>query len=125
MGTVGRVDERDRLEAALRAVLDGTGSLVTVHGAPGLGKSHLVGWTVERATGLGCQVHVAACIDVDRYRPYGPLLDALAVTAESERAGWTAAMAPRVAAPRITVRRDRAREVGDGSALRSWLMVRT
>lgn len=52
-GLLEREDELGALDAALARAAQGTGQLVVLEGAAGLGKSRLIRWTIEDAAGRG------------------------------------------------------------------------
>jgi serine/threonine protein kinase/tetratricopeptide (TPR) repeat protein len=92
---VGRIEEMDALMARLEQARSGQGGLVTIAGAPGMGKSLLVAALLERAqllvpdllSGVGrCTEHFGSS---EAYQPFLEALGALAQTARSRHFGWT------------------------------------
>jgi tetratricopeptide (TPR) repeat protein len=91
---LGRIAEMDALMARLEAARSGEGGLVTIAGAPGMGKSLLVAALVERAhvlvpdlvSGVGrCSEHFGSS---EAYQPFLEALGALAQQARSRHLGW-------------------------------------
>jgi ATP/maltotriose-dependent transcriptional regulator MalT len=77
-GIIGRVDELQRLEAALAAAADARGFTVLIAGEAGIGKTRLVAELSERARRAGATVMSGRCIDVvGSGLPYLPLVEAL------------------------------------------------
>ncbi|MET0769589.1 MAG: alpha/beta fold hydrolase, partial [Solirubrobacteraceae bacterium] len=75
---IGRAEELERLERALRRAGSGTGSAVLVAGEAGIGKTRLVGELARHAGDAGFQVLVGRCLDlVGTELPYQPFVDAL------------------------------------------------
>jgi len=85
---VGRVEELDRLEEALRLAAEGRPSVVLVGGDAGVGKTRLVEEFTVRARGKGARVLVGGCLELgDGGLPYGAITEALrALAAEVGRA---------------------------------------
>jgi serine/threonine protein kinase/tetratricopeptide (TPR) repeat protein len=92
---LGRVAERDALMARLEDAREGRGGLVTIAGAPGMGKSMLVAALLERAhvlvpdllSGVGrCSEHFGSS---EAYQPFLEALGALVQSARSRHAGWS------------------------------------
>lgn len=75
--TVGRHDELARIAAAVGALASGRGTTLVIEGPGGIGKSHLVGESVRAAHEVGWKVFSASGSELERQRPFGPLLDAL------------------------------------------------
>ncbi|HEX6587581.1 MAG TPA: AAA family ATPase, partial [Longimicrobiales bacterium] len=75
----GLLLERDshdaELNAALAAVMAGTGALALVSGEAGIGKSSLVEAFAERAAARGTRVLRGSCDSLFTPRPLGPVLD--------------------------------------------------
>ena len=75
---VGRADELERLERALRRARSGTGSTVLVAGEAGIGKTRLVSELAAHARGAGFEALVGRCLDlVGTELPYQPFVEAL------------------------------------------------
>ena len=75
---VGRAEEFERLERALRRAQSGVGSTVLVAGEAGIGKTRLASELATRARAAGFEVLVGRCIDlVGTELPYQPFADAL------------------------------------------------
>jgi hypothetical protein len=74
---VGRRDDRRMLDAALRAAIGGEGQAVLVAGEPGSGKSRLLAWLGDRASGLGARVLSAQCLGGPAEPPYWPWIEIL------------------------------------------------
>ena len=73
----GRDRQLRRIRAGIARVQRGTGSVVAVTGEAGIGKSRLLGETVELARDAGLSVASASCAELERGRLFGPLIDAL------------------------------------------------
>jgi DNA-binding SARP family transcriptional activator/pimeloyl-ACP methyl ester carboxylesterase len=75
---VGRADELERLERALRRAASGTGSTVLVAGEAGIGKTRMASELAMRARAAGFEVLVGHCLDlVGTELPYQPFAEAL------------------------------------------------
>jgi DNA-binding SARP family transcriptional activator/predicted ATPase/pimeloyl-ACP methyl ester carboxylesterase len=75
---VGRADEFERLERALRRAESGTGSTVLLAGEAGIGKTRLVRELAAHARSAGFDVLVGRCLDlVGMELPYQPFVEAL------------------------------------------------
>ena len=75
---VGRIEELDRLEAALAAAAASHGGLVLIAGTAGMGKTRLVSASAGRATERGTAVLRGHCIQlVGTGLPFLPLVEAL------------------------------------------------
>ena len=75
---MGRVEELDRLEGALRLAVEGRPSVVLVGGDAGVGKTRLVEEFTVRARGKGARVLVGGCLELgDGGLPYGAITEAL------------------------------------------------
>jgi len=69
---IGRKEEMATLESALEAAKEGRGSLVVVHGEPGIGKSRLIEEFGHRAARQGARVYLGRCPEVDGAPPFWP-----------------------------------------------------
>ena len=75
---VGRAEEFERLERALRRAQSGVGSTVLVAGEAGIGKSRLASELTTRARAAGFEVLVGRCIHlIGSELPYQPFAEAL------------------------------------------------
>jgi DNA-binding SARP family transcriptional activator/predicted ATPase/pimeloyl-ACP methyl ester carboxylesterase len=75
---VGRADELERLDDALRRAQSGAGSTVLVAGEAGIGKTRLASELATHARAAGFQVLVGRCLDlVGTELSYQPFVDAL------------------------------------------------
>jgi DNA-binding SARP family transcriptional activator/pimeloyl-ACP methyl ester carboxylesterase/tetratricopeptide (TPR) repeat protein len=75
---IGRAEERERLEHALRRAQSGAASTVLVAGEAGIGKTRLVSELATHARGAGFEVLVGRCLDlVGTELPYQPFVEAL------------------------------------------------
>ena len=82
-GLVGRVEELDRLDEALRLALQGRPSVVLVGGDAGVGKTRLVEEFCGRARGQGAQVTAGRCLELgDGGLPYAAVTEVLRELAE-------------------------------------------
>jgi DNA-binding CsgD family transcriptional regulator/tetratricopeptide (TPR) repeat protein len=80
---VGRGEELAELERAFDAAARGSGRVVLVEGEPGIGKTALVRAGLAGAAGTGLTVAWGGTDPMETHRPFGVLLDALAVEAGS------------------------------------------
>jgi DNA-binding CsgD family transcriptional regulator/tetratricopeptide (TPR) repeat protein len=76
---IGRVDELERLRAALRRAVDGHGSAVLLAGEAGVGKTRLVAELAALARADGAEVLQGGCILLGEggALPYAPVIEAL------------------------------------------------
>jgi predicted ATPase len=79
----GRADEVRALGAALDRLTSGRPALALVEGEAGIGKTRLLSETLDRARGLGFQVAVGQCEELEQTRPFGVIADALECTRSS------------------------------------------
>lgn len=75
--TVGRRQERRRLEAALSAAVDGEARVVVLAGDAGLGKTRLASELARTAAGAGAAVLWGSCSEAELSLPYLPFLEAV------------------------------------------------
>jgi DNA-binding CsgD family transcriptional regulator len=80
----GRLAELTRLEAHLDRVASGSFQAVVVEGEAGIGKSRLLNAALELARGRGFHVLLGRGDEIERTRPFGPFLEALASAADAE-----------------------------------------
>ena len=80
---VGRAAERRALEEWLVGVAASRAGLALIEGEAGIGKSRLARWACERAGGLSFSVFTAAADEIDQWRPFGVLVDALGFSPEA------------------------------------------
>jgi class 3 adenylate cyclase len=74
---VGRQQEMDEMKAILERTLSGEGTLVTLVGEPGIGKTRLAEQFAVYATLRGAQVLVGRCYEGEMTAPYRPFVEAL------------------------------------------------
>lgn len=74
---IGRRDELSRLEAALQRSLQGRGSVLTLTGEAGVGKTRQAEELAARAAGQGLRVLQGRCHDSQRLFPFSPWVEAL------------------------------------------------
>lgn len=75
---VGRGDELDRMDEALRRALDDDPTFALIAGDAGVGKTRLVEEIAKRAQGLGGRTLVGGCVQMgDDKLPYAPIVEAL------------------------------------------------
>ncbi len=72
---LGREQEREEIELALRTARSGTSATLALVGEPGIGKTALLGHAAERAAGM--QVLRARGIESEAQIPFGALLELL------------------------------------------------
>ncbi len=80
---VGREREFECLRALIKNVIAGRGGVVILEGDPGLGKTHLIEEIVEYASEAGIRVLAASAEELDRRRPFGPIVDCLGIDSKS------------------------------------------
>ena len=93
---LGRRDEVAELAARLGLAAGGHGQVVVTVGEPGIGKTRLLEEVSRMAQGLGFVTFEGVCDHIAPTRPFGALLDALAITAgssDAERAEIAALLA--------------------------------
>ncbi len=78
---VGRDEALARARAALQEALGGHGSLLTVIGGPGMGKSHFADALAAEARAAGVRVHLSACAAHTAATPYAPWIGLLRLLA--------------------------------------------
>ena len=91
---VGRVDEMDRLRAALRAARSGHGQCVAVVGEAGIGKTRLVSELAAEALRRGIRVWLGRTYENDRLITFGPWVDAIRASGLVEDHVGLATMSP-------------------------------
>lgn len=74
---VDRSDERATLQRALDGAQAGSGSLLLLSGPPGIGKTSLAEWLIDRAERLGFSVAQGVAASIDGLWPYAPVLEAI------------------------------------------------
>lgn len=74
---VGRDAPLARLDGAYTAAENGAGSIIFVHGEPGIGKTRLLDAFAARVAARGARVLSARCYALERDLPYAPLTEAL------------------------------------------------
>jgi DNA-binding CsgD family transcriptional regulator len=80
----GRLAELDSLEAWLEHPTAGGTGVALVEGEPGIGKTRILAAALERAGRHGFHVFVGRADEVERARPFGPLVEALGCTPTAE-----------------------------------------
>lgn len=80
---VGRDREVRVLHDAIAASASGHGEVILLEGEPGIGKTRLVAAAIDHARREGFDVASGACDDLAQARPFGAMLSALGVTADS------------------------------------------
>ena len=65
--------------AVIEGLREGRGAVCFVEGEAGIGKSRVVDELTSMARSYGFRVHVGAATELERNRPFGPLLDAFAI----------------------------------------------
>jgi len=72
----GREDELRRLSRAIAKTSSGVAQIVLLEGDGGIGKTRLVDELASRASADGFRVFIGRADDLDRSRPFGPLITA-------------------------------------------------
>jgi ATP/maltotriose-dependent transcriptional regulator MalT len=73
---IGRDREVIQLHELLARARDGSHEAVLLEGEAGIGKTRLIGETIEHARGLGFAIYHSSADESDRSRTHGPLIDA-------------------------------------------------
>ncbi len=76
---VGRDSQLASVVATMQRAATGVWAGVLISGDAGIGKSRLLAAAVAKAEGLGFGVLEAECHELERSRPFGPLVDALGI----------------------------------------------
>lgn len=74
---VGRAVELTTIDSALRRAQGGRGQTLFIEGEGGIGKTSLLQEAISRARRTGFQIWTGAAGELERDRPFGPLIDAL------------------------------------------------
>jgi tetratricopeptide (TPR) repeat protein len=74
---IGRTGELELLENVIGRVEAGASAFVLLEGEAGIGKSRLLSEAMHRVKDRGFQVYAGEAEVLERYRPFGPLTDAL------------------------------------------------
>ena len=84
----GRLAEVELLQTRIELAAAGRAQVALVEGEPGIGKTRILEAVLEGARGRGFHVFVGRADEVERARPFGPLVEALGCTpgAEPKRA---------------------------------------
>src|SRR2546423_11471923 len=101
-----REAERDALVAGLADARDGTGALVVLEGAGGIGKTRLLREAREIGERMGLRVLAARATELEADYPFGvvrQLFEPVVAAAEADRRGALLAGAARPAAPVVGV----------------------
>jgi predicted ATPase len=123
---VGRDAELERLAAAAAAAVAGQGKIVLISGEPGIGKTAILTWLVDRAAAAGARIASGAAEELEMRVPFAAVSDCLglSVAATDPKAAEIAARAQRAPASGRRVLRGRRRvprHRGDPGAGR-WLV---
>ena len=78
-GLVGRSAELDQLRSAVRQVAGGIGQALLVTGEAGIGKTRVVVEALDVGVDLGVRVFRGAAEELERRRPFGVIVDCLAI----------------------------------------------
>lgn len=101
VGLIGRDDEWEMVDRAVRDVIGGTGRAVLVQGPPGIGKTALLRAATRHARALGAHIRAGAAEQMERHLPFSALRGCLGIDPGSPD--------PRLAAI--------ARDIGDSTQL--------
>jgi DNA-binding CsgD family transcriptional regulator len=74
---VGRRREVETLGRLVEQARAGRGAVALIEGEPGIGKTHLLGEALVSARALGFDVSMGAGAELERDRPFGPIVGAL------------------------------------------------
>ena len=80
----GRLAELKRLDDCLERADAGRSQVVLIEGEPGIGKSRMLEEALRSADARGFHTFLAGADEVERARPFGPLVEALGCTAEAK-----------------------------------------
>lgn len=100
VGLSGRDGELEQLETLISGLTLAEPFVATIQGAPGIGKTRLLDEAVNRAQAVGVTIVRAFGRELERDRPFGALVDAFelhADSSDSDRAGIAAMLRPRTA----------------------------
>ena len=81
---VGRLAERDDLRKLIEAAKSGLGSVATIGGAPGVGKTRLAAEAANEAVG-SMQILLGRCCEREAVAPYTPFVEVLEMVLERAR----------------------------------------
>jgi DNA-binding SARP family transcriptional activator len=76
---IGRCAELGQLRGAFERAYAGQGSVVTVLGEAGIGKTRLISELIAAAEERGCRVLLGRCYESEQILPFGPWVDAFRV----------------------------------------------
>ena len=80
---VGRQASVDRVRTAITGAFPGTGRLLLIDGEAGIGKTRIASAAVAIAQEAGFDVARGRALELERHRPFGVIVDALAIGARS------------------------------------------
>jgi predicted ATPase len=80
---VGRGREVETLGRLMEQARAGRGAVTLIEGEPGIGKTRLLGEALGSARALGLDVSVGAGAELERDRPFGPIVEALGLVPEA------------------------------------------
>jgi DNA-binding CsgD family transcriptional regulator/tetratricopeptide (TPR) repeat protein len=78
---VGRDAELERLAVAAAAAAAGRGKIVLISGEPGIGKTAILTWLVDRAAAAGARIASGAAEELEMRVPFAAVSDCLGLTA--------------------------------------------
>ena len=78
---MGRDAELERLAAAAAAAAAGQGKIVLICGEPGIGKTAILTWLVDRAAAAGARIASGAAEELEMRVPFAAVSDCLGLTA--------------------------------------------
>ena len=76
---VGRQECLDRVRRAVAAAAAGVGSLVLIEGEAGIGKTRIAAAAATMARDAGFDLARGRALELERHRPFGPVIGALAI----------------------------------------------
>ena len=80
---MGRDAELERLASAVAAARAGRGQIVLISGEPGIGKTAVLAWMIDRAAAVGARIASSAAEELEMRVPFAAISDCLELTTTS------------------------------------------